>query len=151
MADLIAENYYDRFAQYARKSGLGTHPEAGGPHGAPIDALENFRGTTYPQTEFWVVSGTHRATDDERFFGERSFERRAHLFPASPSPAAEETYEQWASSCVVRRSLGDGIAAHSDFRRAFTEGLNRLYSGTSSRRRPQNTVLRARSISQERT
>jgi len=59
VADLIAINYYDRFAEHAKKRGLGTHPESGGPHGAPIDALENFRNSSYPQTEFWAVSGWH--------------------------------------------------------------------------------------------
>ncbi len=49
VADLIAENYYDRFAEHARKIGLGTHPEAGGPHGAPIDALETFAAHPIPR------------------------------------------------------------------------------------------------------
>ncbi len=68
MADLIAENYYDRFAEHAQRYGLGTHPEAGGPHGAPIDALENFRGASFPQTEFWASSASHRTTDSDRYF-----------------------------------------------------------------------------------
>jgi hypothetical protein len=121
VADLIAENYYDRFAQYARKSGLGTHPEAGGPHGAPIDALENFRGTTYPQTEFWVVSGTHRATDDERFFVKEA-SSAAHIY-GKPFAAAEGPTSM--NPAAWSESLGDDVQPTIDY--AFTEGLNRLY------------------------
>ncbi|MGB0071739.1 MAG: glycosyl hydrolase [Terracidiphilus sp.] len=121
VADLIAENYYDRFANHARKMGLGTHPEAGGPHGAPIDALENFRSTTFPQTEFWVVSGTHRATPGDRFFVKEA-SSAAHIYgkpyaaaegPTSMNPAA------WSESLS-----GD---LQPTFDTALTEGLNRLY------------------------
>jgi hypothetical protein len=121
VADLIAENYYDRFEDHARKLGLGTHPEAGGPHGAPIDALENFRSSDFPQTEFWVVSGTHRASDDQRFFVKEA-SSAAHIYgkpfvaaegPTSMSPAA------WSESLS-----GD---VQPTFDRALTEGLNRLF------------------------
>jgi alpha-L-rhamnosidase len=121
VADLIAENYYDRFANQARKMGLGTHPEAGGPHGAPIDALEDFRSTTFPQTEFWVVSGTHRATPGDRFFVKEA-SSAAHIYgkpyaaaegPTSMNPAA------WSESLS-----GD---LQPTFDTAMTEGLNRLY------------------------
>jgi hypothetical protein len=121
VADLIAENDYDRFAEYARKNGLGTHPEAGGPHGAPIDALENFRSTTYPQTEFWVVSGTHRATDDERFFVKEA-SSAAHIY-GKPFVAAEGPTSM--NPAAWSESLGDDVQPTIDY--AFTEGLNRLY------------------------
>ncbi len=121
VADLIAENYYDHFAKRARQRGLGTHPEAGGPHGAPIDALENFRSTSFPQTEFWTVSGTHRVADDERFFVKEA-SSAAHIYgkrfaaaegPTSMNPAA------WSES------LGGDLQTTFDY--ALTEGLNRLY------------------------
>jgi len=76
---LIATNYYDRFCEHAKKLGLGTHPEAGGPHGAPIDALENFRSSSYPQAEFWADSGWHRVTDEERFFVKEA-SSAAHIY-----------------------------------------------------------------------
>ena len=41
--------------------------ESGGPHGAPIDALETFRRSAVPQTEFWSQNA-HRSKDEERFF-----------------------------------------------------------------------------------
>jgi hypothetical protein len=121
VADLIAENYYDRFEDHARKRGLGTHPEAGGPHGAPIDALENFRSPDYPQTEFWVVSGTHRVQDDQRFFVKEA-SSAAHIYgkpfvaaegPTSMNPAA------WSETLS-----GD---VQPTFDQALTEGLNRLF------------------------
>jgi hypothetical protein len=121
VADLIAENYYDRFADYARRSGLGTHPEAGGPHGAPIDALENFSSAAFPQTEFWVVSGTHRAKESDRFFVKEA-SSAAHIYgkpfiaaegPTSMNPAA------WSES------LSGDLQPAFDY--ALTEGLNRLF------------------------
>lgn len=121
VADLIAQNYYDRFEDHARAWGLGTHPEAGGPHGAPIDALENFRSSSFPQTEFWVPSQTHRVSDDERFFVKEA-SSAAHIYgktfaaaegPTSMSPAA------WSES------LGGDV--QPTFDQALTEGLNRLF------------------------
>jgi hypothetical protein len=120
LADLIAQNYYDRFEDHARKLGLGTHPEAGGPHGAPIDALENFRSTTFPQTEFWVVSGTHRVTEDQRFFVKEA-SSAAHIygkpFVAAEGPTSMNPHP-WSES------LADDVQPAFDY--ALTEGLNRL-------------------------
>ncbi len=121
VADLIAENYYDRFAEHARAQGLGTHPEAGGPHGAPIDALRNFRNTSFPQTEFWVASRSHRVTTQERFFVKEA-SSAAHIYgkriaaaegPTSMEPAA------WSES------IGGNVQVTFD--EALTEGLNRLF------------------------
>ena len=121
VADLIAENYYDRFARYAAKMGLGTHPEAGGPHGAPIDALRNFRSTTFPQTEFWVVSGTHRVTDYQRFFVKEA-SSAAHIygkaFVAAEGPTSMDP-DAWSES--------PGRDVQPTFDQALTEGLNRLF------------------------
>jgi hypothetical protein len=121
VADLIAENYYDRFAKLARRRGLETHPEAGGPHGAPIDALENFRSTTFPQTEFWVVSGTHRATDEQRFFVKEA-SSAAHIY-GKPFVAAEGPTSM--NPAAWSESLEEDLQPTID--RALTEGLNRLY------------------------
>ncbi|MFZ0336668.1 MAG: glycosyl hydrolase [Terracidiphilus sp.] len=121
VADLIAENYYDRFEDHARKRGLGTHPEAGGPHGAPIDALENFRSPDFPQTEFWVVSGTHRVSDEQRFFVKEA-SSAAHIY-GKPFVAAEGPTsmnpDAWSESLS-----GD---VQPTFDQALTEGLNRLF------------------------
>lgn len=121
VADLIAENYYDRFASTARQFGLEVHPEAGGPHGAPIDALRNFRDSAFPQTEFWAASGFHRVTDGERFFVKEA-SSAAHIYGkrfvaaeglTSMNPAA------WSES--------PGRNLQPTFDHALTEGLNRLF------------------------
>jgi hypothetical protein len=120
VADLIATNYYDRFAEHAKARGLGTHPEAGGPHGAPIDALENFRSTSYPQTEFWTVSGWHRVTDGERFFVKEA-SSAAHIY-GKPLVAAEGL----TSMNLAAWSESPGANLQPTFDYALTEGLNRL-------------------------
>jgi hypothetical protein len=121
VADLIAQNYYDRFEDHARKQGLGTHPEAGGPHGAPIDALENFRGSNFPQTEFWVASRTHRVRDDERFFIKEA-SSAAHIygkpFVAAEGPTSMDP-DAWSESLAGN--------LQPTFDQALTEGLNRLF------------------------
>lgn len=121
VADLIAENYYDRFAAYARKSGLGTHPEAGGPHGAPIDALENFRSSTYPQTEFWAISHSHRVTDQERFFVKEA-SSAAHIYGKQFVAA-----EGLTSMEPAAWSESPGRNLQPSFDQALTEGVNRLF------------------------
>lgn len=121
VADLIAENYYDRFAAHAARLDLGTHPEAGGPHGAPIDALRNFRNVTFPQTEFWVVSGTHRVTDQERFFVKEAASA-AHIYGKRFVAA-----EGLTSMNPKAWSESPGRDLQPTFDRAITEGLNRLF------------------------
>jgi hypothetical protein len=121
VADLIAANYYDRFAEHARKRGLGTHPEAGGPHGAPIDALENFRSTSFPQTEFWAESNWHRVTDTERFFVKET-SSAAHIY-GKPFAAAEGL----TSMNLAAWSESPGANLQPTFDHALTEGLNRLF------------------------
>lgn len=68
VGDLIIDEHYAVFAKLAAREGLGIHPESGGPHGAPIDALRTLGVSTFPQTEFWAQSPTHRSTDEDRFF-----------------------------------------------------------------------------------
>ena len=121
VADLIAENYYDRFAKYAHERGLGTHPEAGGPHGAPIDGLENFRSTSYPQTEFWAATGAHRVRDDERFFVKEA-SSAAHIYGKTFVAA-----EGLTSMNPAAWSESPGRNLQPTFDRALTEGLNRLF------------------------
>lgn len=121
VADLIAENYYDRFAKRAAGFGLGIHPEAGGPHGAPIDALENFRSASFPQTEYWVDSGWHRVTDDERFFVKEAASA-AHIYGKRLVAAEGPTS---MSHAAWSEALASNVQPTID--RAFTEGLNRLF------------------------
>lgn len=121
VADLIAENYYDRFAAHARAVGLGTHPEAGGPHGAPIDALENFRSVSFPQTEFWADSGWHRVDEGERFFVKEA-SSAAHIYGKDLVAAEGPTSMNLAA---WSEALASNVQPAIDH--AFTEGLNRIF------------------------
>jgi len=121
VADLITENYYDHFAQRAREAGLGTHPESGGPHGAPIDALETFRSASFPQAEFWADSGWHRVHDDERFFVKEAASA-AHIYGKNLVAAEGPTSmnrDAWSEA------LATNVQPTLDY--AYTEGLNRIF------------------------
>ena len=78
VGDLILSDHYAVFGQLAAKNGLGFHPESGGPHGAPIDALQLLGADTFPQTEFWAPS-PHRATELDRFFVKEA-SSAAHIY-----------------------------------------------------------------------
>ena len=68
LADGIVAGKYATFREYAHQLGLGIHPESGGPHAAPIDALLCLSRSDVPMGEFWARSPTHRIQDHERFF-----------------------------------------------------------------------------------
>ena len=53
VGDCVAEYHYQLFADLAHKYGMGIHPESGGPHSAPVDALRVMAISDYPQGEFW--------------------------------------------------------------------------------------------------
>ena len=121
VADLITENYYDHFAQLAQQNGLQTHPESGGPHGAPVDALETFRSAAFPQTEFWANSGWHRTRDHERFFVKEA-SSAAHIYGKTFVAAEGPTS---MSRAAWSEALGTNLQPAID--RAFTEGMNRIF------------------------
>lgn len=66
VADLVAEEFYKTFSEIARREGIYTHPESGGPHSAPIDAVRTMGFNDVPMGEFWVRSNTHRVQDAQR-------------------------------------------------------------------------------------
>jgi hypothetical protein len=68
LADRIAEHKYATFDEHAARFGLGIHPESGGPHAAPFDALRNLGIGDIPMGEFWARSTTHRVADTQRLF-----------------------------------------------------------------------------------
>jgi alpha-L-rhamnosidase len=119
VADLIVTEHYDVFARHAAAWGLAIHPESGGPHGAPIDALETFRSSAFPQTEYWAESKQHRTQDDERFFTKEAASA-AHIY--GKSLVAQEGMTsigpQWSESLAANLK--------PSFDRALTEGMNRL-------------------------
>ncbi|HVV07613.1 MAG TPA: glycosyl hydrolase [Puia sp.] len=66
VGDCIAAYHYQLFSDLAHANGMGIHPESGGPHSAPVDALKVMAISDFPQGEFWATSNTHRVKDDER-------------------------------------------------------------------------------------
>lgn len=68
LGDLIADGKYRRFAEYAHARGMGIHPESGGPHAAPVDALKCLGRSDIMMGEFWARSRTHRVADYQRLF-----------------------------------------------------------------------------------
>jgi alpha-L-rhamnosidase len=66
IGDCVAASHYQLFSNLAHQYGLGMHPESGGPHSAPVDALQVMAISDFPQGEFWATANTHRIKDDER-------------------------------------------------------------------------------------
>ncbi len=119
VADLVISQHYAVFAELAARSGLQIHPESGGPHGAPIDALETLGIGAFPQTEFWARSATHRTRDEERFFVKEG-SSAAHTYGKTLVGAEGMTSigPQW------EESIWDDLKPTFD--QAACEGLNRL-------------------------
>ncbi|RRA49066.1 glycosyl hydrolase [Acidipila sp. EB88] len=118
VADLVVQNHYDLFAARAAAYGLGVQSESGGPHVAPLDALETFRRSAVPQTEFWSQND-HRPADSERFFVKEAASA-ADIYGQPYAAAEGETSigPQWSES------LASDLKPAFDM--AITEGMNRL-------------------------
>lgn len=116
IADLIAENNYEVFAEYAHKYGLGIHPESGGPHAAPVDALRNLGISDIPMGEFWARSKTHRVEDPERLFTKQA-SSAAHIYGKRITLAEAFTTigPQWEKDPEMLKPVFDRVAC---------EGLN---------------------------
>ena len=67
IGECVAENHYAVFAELARAANVGIHPESGGPHAGPFDALKCLGKSDMPMSEFWVPS-PHRPKPENRFF-----------------------------------------------------------------------------------
>ena len=118
IADLIWENHYKHFSNRAHADGCGIHPESGGPHPAPIDALKNVGVNDIPMGEFWIRANTHRVTPENRLYVKQPASV-AHIYgkkfvqaegPTSIGPHWEEDF------AYMKPTLD----------RVYCEGLNRL-------------------------
>jgi hypothetical protein len=125
IADLIWENHYKHFRDRAHADGCGIHPESGGPHPAPIDALKNLGMNDIPMGEFWIRANTHRVTPERRLFVKQAASA-AHIYgkrfvqaegPTSIGPHWEEDF------AYMKPTLD----------RVYCEGLNRLVIHTYTR------------------
>lgn len=118
IADLIWENHYKHFRDRAHADGCGIHPEGGGPHPAPIDALKNVGLNDIPMGEFWIRANTHRIAPESRLYVKQPASA-AHIYgkrfvqaegPTSIGPHWEEDF------AYMKPTLD----------RVYCEGLNRL-------------------------
>lgn len=118
IADLIWENHYKHFRDRAHADGCGVHPESGGPHPAPIDALKNLGINDIPMGEFWIRASTHRVFPEDRLFVKQPASA-AHIYgkqfvqaegPTSIGPHWEEDFS------YMKPTLD----------RVYCEGLNRF-------------------------
>ncbi|OHB75143.1 MAG: hypothetical protein A2Z25_21715 [Planctomycetes bacterium RBG_16_55_9] len=71
IGDCVAENHYGTFAALAHPHNLGIHPESGGPHAGPFDAMKCLGRNDMTMGEFWVPS-PHRPRPEQRFFVKQS-------------------------------------------------------------------------------
>jgi len=119
IGDLVLNDHYRVFAELAAKNGLGIHPESGGPHGAPVDALQVLGVGRFPQTEFWAPSKVHRTKDIDRFFIKEA-SSAAHIYGKMLVAGEGMTSigPQWEES--------PGMDLKPTFDQAVCEGLNFL-------------------------
>ena len=118
VGDCVAEYHYQLFYNVAHQYGMGIHPESGGPHSAPVDALKVMAISDFPQGEFWAVANTHRIKDDERLSVKQSAcvaHTNGKRFVAAEGPTS--IGPQW------ERSPKD-LKANID--RIFCSGVNRI-------------------------
>lgn len=116
LADLMAENKYEGFSEKARALGLGIHPESGGPHAGPMDALRNLGISDIPMGEFWSTSPRHRTRDDMRYFVKQTTSA-AHVYGRRVSLAE-------AFTNIGRHWQHDPRSLKATFDRAACEGHN---------------------------
>jgi len=118
IGDCIAANHYQLFSNLAHKYGMGIHPESGGPHSAPVDALKVMAISDFPQGEFWATANTHRIKDDERLAVKQSASvahTEGKRFVGAEGPTS--IGPQWERSPKDLKSNID---------RVFCSGVNRI-------------------------
>jgi len=118
IGDCIATYHYQLFSDLAHQYGLGIHPESGGPHSAPVDALKVMAISDFPQGEFWATANTHRIKDDARLYVKQSAcvaHTNGKRFVAAEGPTS--IGPQWERSPKDLKSNID---------RVFCSGVNRI-------------------------
>ncbi|MCP4454495.1 MAG: glycoside hydrolase family 2, partial [Planctomycetes bacterium] len=66
VSDLVAHENYQVLKDLAHANGLLLHSESGGPHAAPLEALQTLGINDVPVSEFWVRADTHRVSEAQR-------------------------------------------------------------------------------------
>lgn len=118
IGDCVENYHYQLLSNLAHQYGLGIHPESGGPHSAPVDALKVMAISDFPQGEFWAMANSHRIKDDERLSVRQSAcvaHTNGRRFVAAEGPTS--IGPQW------ERSPKD-LKGNID--RVFCSGVNRI-------------------------
>jgi hypothetical protein len=118
IGDCIFTYHYQLFSDVAHQYGLGIHPESGGPHSAPVDALKVMAISEFPQGEFWATANTHRINDAERLAVKQSAcvaHTNGKRFVAAEGPTS--IGPQWERAPKDLKSNID---------RVFCSGVNRI-------------------------
>jgi len=66
VSDLVAYENYQVLKDLAHANGLLLHSESGGPHAAPLEALQTLGRNDVPMSEFWARADTHRVSEARR-------------------------------------------------------------------------------------
>lgn len=119
VSDCILEYHYKPFANLAHRYGLGFHPESGGPHAAPIDAMEVMGISDFPMGEFWIRSNTHRVSDAARFFIRQS--------ACVAHSNGKRIVGGEGPQCIGPKWERAPKDMKHDIDRAFCSGMNRLF------------------------
>ncbi|MEP6724903.1 MAG: glycosyl hydrolase [Bacteroidota bacterium] len=118
IGDCVAAYHYQLFSNLAHSHGMGIHPESGGPHSAPVDALKVMAISDFPQGEFWATANTHRIKDAERLAVKQSASvahTNGKRFVAAEGPTS--IGPQWERAPKDLKSNID---------RVFCSGVNRI-------------------------
>jgi len=118
IGDLVADKHYRLFYKLAHENGMGIHPESGGPHSAPVDAMKVLGISDFPQGEFWSTANTHRIKDDERLSVRQSAcvaHTNGKRYVAAEGPTS--IGPQWERSPMDLKTNLD---------RVFCSGVNRI-------------------------
>ncbi|MEN6308854.1 MAG: glycosyl hydrolase [Anaerohalosphaeraceae bacterium] len=77
LGDCVAD-HYQLFAELSHEYNMGIHPESGGPHAGPFDAIKCLGRNDMMMGEFWAPS-PHRPRPEQRFFVKQS-SSAAHIY-----------------------------------------------------------------------
>jgi hypothetical protein len=119
LGELTIDNHYKLFRDNAHAHGLEIHPESGGPHAVPIDALRCLGWDDVPMSEFWAWSWEHRIGDENRFFVKQ---------PASAAHTYGHVITQDEGFTTIGPNWQERLCDNlkPSFDKALCEGMNRL-------------------------
>ncbi len=78
LGDLVTNNHYAHFSEYAHQYKMGIQPESAGPHAGPLDGIKNYGFSDIVMSEFWSPS-PHRPMPNNRYFLKQA-SSAAHIY-----------------------------------------------------------------------